>query len=447
MFYSVRFAILLVVCSTTSLFGQDNEIAVPASKISPGHYLNDETYDLLGFSDLQKDMANNVRNIYGEWQFQSVAIRRKPGFQAIREEKYLQMYDMATIPLSEQQKKGLDQVIILKYYAIKARELMPAGFEDAGFTDHPLGLLLHPTIQQAIGVDSGQTDGLRREILEIIVGVSDKRAQVDKSCEKLFADWQNDLLTNMRASDRTLYREQLGDPINFDGQFKQLFQFAYSAGPLCVKSTNKFSYRGFVPGQNPFFQLGQLNCQFNTEFEPFSIYSVILMPNISAELNLTASEINRVKELRRTWMDANPLGETVEIGNTFGLSDHNKADQLYEKYKKNAKGQLEAVLGETKLRRLRQIWNQIIIQFGWREVPLAHPDWLRALELPKMTHENFSRVHEKYRKQYLELKAKAEKEIKAETAKRAKEIFASLGQEKLRRLEKLVGAIDMLKFE
>jgi hypothetical protein len=46
---------------------------------------------------------------------------------------------------------------------------------------------------------------------------------------------------------------------------------------------------------------------------------------------------------------------------------------------------------------LRQIWNQILISFGWEDVPLAHPDWRSYLELTDEQNAAFDRIHTEFK--------------------------------------------------
>ncbi len=63
---------------------------------------------------------------------------------------------------------------------------------------------------------------------------------------------------------------------------------------------------------------------------------------------------------------------------------------------------LARILDSKQRERLRQIKNQFVLRMGWKEVPLAFPDWPSYLELSESQRETWQEIHQDMEKRYWE---------------------------------------------
>lgn len=103
------------------------------------------------------------------------------------------------------------------------------------------------------------------------------------------------------------------------------------------------------------------------------------------------------------------MPETLEVKLEFGWTRTSKQQREQAEIASEEYGEINAkineILNEKQGQRLKQIWNQIVIEMGWKQVPLAFPDWRDYLELTDSQREKFDQINQEFTDEIRQLHA------------------------------------------
>lgn len=415
----------------------DHDLEVPVDSLSPGNYLNlDRELDL---DDLQFKARGTLLSLHTDWSVDTAPLIRQDSYNSIRVAHYRKIYRMYSNILTPEQNARLDQIIRTKYFMITARTLISEELRDPGGKDLFAAVFLNASVQKYLDLKSKQVTEIKGDFESLAKLTMKSKKELKKSIDQRFEQWQEDLDETLIAASRRKFRETLGDKHKFSEKVKRVLQFGYSAGPLCLVSNPGSSFGGEISTKDPIYFLANLDCSFNGEIEFNSLFQLLLDTEISKDLNLSTNQKKVVAELEKKWFDLHPFGGQVKTSNAFGLRPFVNRDPADDKDKDKFYQEILEILGPAKLRRFRQILNQMVIQFGWKEVPLAHPSWIKELELNEDDQKVFTEIHTSYRAKVKQLKKDSQSSLKKAKTETSSRIFSRLNEEQRKKIRDAFG--------
>lgn len=160
--------------------------------------------------------------------------------------------------------------------------------------------------------------------------------------------------------------------------------------------------------QTPFY--------LDAHMQPNGMFALLLSDEVVEELRFTPDQMDRLKKLKSTWEQENPLPRELSVELSFGSNMTSKTQREASTSANQAFAAIESqvfeVLPASQKERWRQIWNQLVLSMGWREVSLTFPDWRNFLELSKVQGLAFDRINNEFRSEIQKLVEKLQVDMK-----------------------------------
>lgn len=432
--------LLIVALFGAQLFGQSNENDIHSARfeLSANDFLNSDQHNYLSLDAEQWMTQRLLLKEYCDWNSNYLENVKRPNYEELKNKFNQDLYERFVAVLDDEQKSLLDQFMTAKVFAIKMSQMTPqVSAEDVPAVGKSI-VWLHPEISSHIGLAKDQHDAVNELLTKYGDSSASLRMDHEKRTKKFLDSWNLELSAELTLAEKSNYEKATGKRFKFDDWIESKFKFGYRLGPLPLANPNIHN-SGVVNGLNfKEFSLVKLPSMFNNEFEWNSLFSVLKAPLIAKELNLSKSQIEEISELESNWEKISPVKDVIKVSNSYGLKpvpDYVKQKKLQKPFEVELNGILNAKQNE----RLRQLWNQIVIGFGWKEVPLAHPDWKRALKLSEKTIKAFEGINKAKRQEFAELKKGFDDELKENTGKFKEQLAQVLTEKQNKTLDKLFG--------
>lgn len=274
---------------------------------------------------------------------------------------------------------------------------------------------LHPELEQVLQVTAQQKQVVlnRSEKFSRLLADQDKRLQI--YLKDLLSQWQDRLEDVLLPRQLQQFKSAIGKPFEFDLALNNVFAFAYSSRgvlkiPLCLTKTSSGGEinGGVLPPHLLLIGEQMINGQMD-----FHAETELLLTNfVREDLELTETQSKRIRELQDRYVKEHPMptrirfsfrrrGVSIEPDSAEAASPPSpdkvknalSGKSEHEDISLELERQLLMLLKEDQRLRWKQIQNQVVLAFGWREVPLSFPDWPSFLELSHEQAEQFELVH------------------------------------------------------
>lgn len=370
---------------------------------------------LLKLDDLQLETQRQLRSEHLAWKRGTFKDYGTPYHKKAMLIQNLRMYHAFVDVLNDEQTLLIDQYIVSRYYSDQTLlKLAEKGFTPGDASS--LLALTHPDVQMTFGLNDQQSDRIELLVVEL-AGLKKKKRELEESRLKRFFDgWQVDLLDALDVKQVKRYEQFVGDHFAFGDKIGSVTSTSYIMGRLPLK-TQDSRFSGRAPGNLMIYRLANLESRIEGQFELPGLFAFLVAREVRQELKLSELQLEKLKIFQTEFLDDFPLSKMVQIENSYGLDlleDPEKVPGIKKTFneKEDEKSRQDSrkrdsyqtkvlqVLNDKQNSRLRQIWHQLVIEFGWRDVPLCHPDWKRVLKLNKRQLEAFSVVNTERRKDW-----------------------------------------------
>jgi len=277
---------------------------------------------------------------------------------------------------------------------------------------------LHPEVADLLGIQASQKNIILSLCVEFAQRFEGANSQVIDQYRDIFAQWQEKLHEVLLPRQAALYEEATGTAISFETSVQEMFRFAYTGKvgnvplPLCLRKGE--TARRFQGDINPLHLLligeqrldGQMNFHAETH--------LLQTDTICKELKLTESQLKQIKKLQEEYEENHPLPQTLAFGfrqrgiaftptsvpgpdakvrKDYEATTMDESEKQIDEVIMSQRRRLLSILDSDQRTRWQQIQNQLVLGFGWKEVPLTFPDWPSYLELSSEQAEEFESIH------------------------------------------------------
>lgn len=456
-------AAMLLILSNGKLNGQI-DIEKLRSVFEATQYLGRNSHsELLKLNDLQLQVQNQLRREHSAWKrdtFKDYGTAEHKKAMLIQN---LGMYHAFVDVLDDEQTLLIDQYIVSRYYSDQALlELTKIGLTPSDASS--ILALTHPDVQQAFGLNDQQTTRITL-LIDDLAGLKKQNLELKKSrLRKFFDDWQAELLNVLDRKQSKRYEEFVGDDFVFGDQIGSVTSTSYIMGRLPLR-TQVSRFSGRAPGNLLIYRLANLESRFEGKFELPGLFAFLSVSEVRQELKLSESQSETLGNIQSKFLADFPNSKMVQIENAYGLDmlknpdnektpDNNQArtaefdDKARQDSRKRDNYQIEILqaLNDQQNSRLRQIWHQLVIEFGWRDVPLCHPDWKRVLELDERQLEKFNLVNDKQRKAWAALSSSNQEEDDSRLEQTKAKLIDVLSKEQYAKMTSAFGPFIFVDF-
>ncbi len=213
------------------------------------------------------------------------------------------------------------------------------------------------------------------------------------------------------------FQHTTGVPFEFPESVRGIHGRFNSTGPQFLQNQNHNSVVRFTMSPpDEFIMLLQTPFYLDAHMQPNGMFALLLSDEVVEELRFTPDQMDRLKKLKSTWEQENPLPRELSVELSFGSNMTSKTQREASTSANQAFAAIESqvfeVLPASQKERWRQIWNQLVLSMGWREVSLTFPDWRNFLELSKVQGLAFDRINNEFRSEIQKLVEKLQVDMK-----------------------------------
>jgi hypothetical protein len=274
---------------------------------------------------------------------------------------------------------------------------------------------LHPELEQVLQVTAQQKQVVLNRIEKFASLSADQDNRLQNYLKDLFNQWQERLEDVLLPRQLQQFESAIGKPFEFDSALSNVFAFAYSQSlgavniPLCLtKTASSGEIDGGVLPQH-LLLIGEQTINGRMDFHAET--ELLLTNSVQVKLELTKAQIDGIRKLQDRYVKVHPLPRSIHFSfRRRGMSIEQESKTASLRKSGNSKEApikeandeqtplefnrllLELLKVEQQLR-WRQIQNQVVLAFGWREVSLSFPDWPSFLELSDEQTEQFESIH------------------------------------------------------
>lgn len=274
---------------------------------------------------------------------------------------------------------------------------------------------LHPELEQVLQVTAQQKQVVINRIEKFASLTADQDNRLQSYLKDVLSQWQERLEEVLLPRQLQQFESAVGKPFEFDSSLSNVFAFAYSQSrgavkiPLCLtKTASGGEINGGVLPQH-LLLIGEQMINGRMDFHAAT--GLLLTEPVRGNLELTKAQVNRIRDLQDRYVKEHPLPMSIRFSfrrrgvsieqelNTAGLGKSVSGKEAREKNANDEETSVDfnslllELLQEEQQIRWRQLQNQVVLAFGWREVPLSFPDWPSFLELSGEQVEQFESIH------------------------------------------------------
>lgn len=381
-------------------------------KLNPIFYLKNSVFRDLEMSGDQIEVAEKLRDDCHNW-FQSGEFRSlvRLNDKSPLQSKYALYFDQLGEHLNEAQKRQLNLFVAAKYHQVVANVQLvnKMKFKPDQFTTQPW---FSKEFCSDINFSKQQSDSL----INLLEGQSAKyeieRKNSKTEIKNLFNQWQQELQSKLSKKQLLKYKRTLGQKIPFSETDQKYFQAVCPSRCLPLSIDTPYYEEGAETLQSEAQYLRLIVSRFDSSFELHYLFDFLTRNYASDFLDLSSKQEAKLASIKKTWLANQPKLRRIKYRNSFGLI---KPDLNQFKKKTESEKTVKKILNELSSPqkvRLRQFWNRVVIQLGWKKVPLSHPDWARQLSLDPKTRQAFKKICLDYKKKYYRLQNERDERIK-----------------------------------
>lgn len=306
------------------------------------------------------------------------------------------------------QRERLDEIIVERNLTKMLKLGISEAFEGALQSNKGLeaanAFFSAPIFQKFLELTPSQIEQEEKSRTELIESIKKLDRGFVEELEDLYQRWQQALYGELIFFQKDNFDSALGDPLELPDQLqRQLTNF--SRGEFW--NTSSRSMMGGIINPSEIDLILQTPYYIDAPFQPHALFEILLIRDFVRDLDLSQHQVARVKALKQDWLKLNPLPESLKIRTEFGWSRTSKQQraeaELANQELSEINGQVNEILNDKQQRRLKQIWNRILIEMGWKQVPLAFPDWRDYLELSETQRDKYDQINEKFTQEVQQL--------------------------------------------